>query len=60
MTNIERCNLILASLVGKKLIDNWWHTPHRAFNMLTPWDQFKLDEHKVLDYLYGQMSGDYS
>ncbi len=50
--SIDRCNLILETLLDHSLIEDWWDSPNRAFNMLTPYEQFQLDEQEVLDYLY--------
>jgi len=59
MTNIERCNIILTSLIGESLIEKWWDSPNKAFQMMTPKEQWNIDQKIVMSYLYGQLNGDY-
>lgn len=56
----QRCNQILESLVGPSLVDLWWTSPNKAFNLTTPENQWDLDYKKVVNYLLNQLNGDYS
>ena len=47
----QRCNWLLASLVGAKLVDQWWVSPNRHWNGQTPESIFQLDHDEVYDYL---------
>ena len=46
------CNSILLGIAGSQdLVDKWWESPNKAFNMLTPQDQTLEDWRKVEYYL---------
>jgi len=55
----ERCELMIAALVGKHNVAAWWAAPNRAFKYKTPFLAFELDPDEVHDYLawhcYGAM-----
>ena len=57
----EKYNQILMALLGKReLIMDWWHSPNRSFNDMTPHQTWKTDKDAVKHYLRGQLNGDYS
>ena len=57
----EKYNQILMALLGKReLIKDWWHSPNRSFNDMTPHQTWKTDKDAVKNYLRGQLNGDYS
>lgn len=56
----ERAQQIVVALVGDQQADVWWHTPNRAFGGRAPVIQWDDDQRKVLQYLFSQLSGDYS
>lgn len=62
LTNQERCDIILASLFPDQplLIEKWWTSPNKAFDLSTPSRMFEQDESRVVKYLYGQLNSDYS
>lgn len=45
------CNAILVSQLGKSLAAKWWYSRNRAFNKLTPEEQWKTSWQTVYDYL---------
>ena len=57
----EKYNQILMALLGKReLVWDWWHSPNRSFNDMTPHQTWKTDRDTVKNYLRGQLNGDYS
>lgn len=58
---ISRCSSVLMSLLGsKELVDKWWLSPNRAFSEETPLKTLDNDPEKVVNYILGQLNGDYS
>lgn len=55
----ELCNSILKSTVGENLIEKWWQSPNKAFNLQKPEDVWQTDCDKVFSYLKGHLSGEY-
>lgn len=55
MTDImkQRCDLLLEAMVGPNLIEQWWQSPNKAFDMKTPMEQFDIDSDVVYSYLMG-------
>lgn len=57
-------NRILLSFLGRyELVDIWWHTPNKAFEMKTPDEIYQSGiegRKQVSNYLYAQLNGDYS
>jgi hypothetical protein len=47
----QRCNWLLTSLVGAKLVDQWWTSPNLHWNGQTPESIFQLYPDEVYDYL---------
>lgn len=48
--------LLLRLLTTEDLVDRWWKSPNKAFDMLTPNEQFKLDHIKVTAYIFNQIT----
>ena len=44
-------SLLLALLGSQELVDKWWESPNKAFDLLTPEDQAFKDWRKVDYYL---------
>jgi hypothetical protein len=45
----EECNALLTAMIGKpELVDQWWSTKNKGFDMACPND---VELTKVLDYL---------
>jgi hypothetical protein len=54
-------NTVLFSLVGNdELVARWWNSPNKAFDNRTPEDTYKTDKSLVVNYVLGQLNGDYS
>jgi len=47
----QRCNWLLTSMVGAKLVDHWWASPNLHWNGRTPESIFQLNPDEVYDYL---------
>lgn len=57
----KRLNIILFSLLGSdELVNKWWTSPNKHWDMRTPEEVFEEDTNSVIDYLAGQLNGDYS
>jgi hypothetical protein len=57
----NRLNIILLSLLGSdELVNKWWSSPNKHWDMRTPEEVFEEDTNSVIDYLAGQLNGDYS
>lgn len=54
MNNIYFNSLLLSLLGNHNLVNIWWNTPNRAFDMQCPKD---VDETKVQSYLEGYCYG---
>lgn len=52
---LKMCNEILESLLGRDnnnyILNKWWLSPNKAFDMHTPWSVFIKDPKKVYNYL---------
>jgi hypothetical protein len=58
--NPGHLNLILLSLLGSQsLVDRWWVSPNKAFEMATPKDTHEKEPKKVIDYILTHSRGDY-
>jgi hypothetical protein len=58
MTDLERCNTILADLFGEKHVRIWWGTRSKAFSNVTPAEVFMVDPGRVLNHLIKITQGD--
>jgi len=57
----KRLNIILLSLLGSnELVDKWWLSPNKHWNMRTPDEVLADDSKSVINYIAGQLNGDYS
>jgi hypothetical protein len=60
-TSLYYLNTVLFSLIGNDdLVVRWWKNPNKAFDNRTPEDTYKTDKKLVVDYILGQLNGDYS
>ena len=58
--NKNECDTILSSLLGSEgLVIKWWNSKNNAFNMLTPNEQWDVNKESVIDYVLGQLNGDF-
>jgi hypothetical protein len=56
----EKYNRILHALLGsEELVKQWWASPNRAFDDISPIEMWDRDKDRVKNYLLGQLSGDY-
>jgi hypothetical protein len=52
--NLKRkCDILLEAMVGPNLVDPWWQSKNRAFDMKTPKEQFDINPEVVYSYLMG-------
>ena len=49
----KRCDLLLEAMVGPNLVEKWWQSPNKAFDMKTAEEQFDIDPKVVYNYLMG-------
>ena len=57
----EQFNRILHALLGsQELVKQWWASPNKAFDEMTPIEMLNRDEARVKNYLLAQLNGDYS
>jgi hypothetical protein len=40
-------------MVGPNLVNKWWQSPNKAFDMKTAQEQFDIDPEVVYNYLMG-------
>ncbi|NBP03008.1 MAG: hypothetical protein EBU90_23425 [Proteobacteria bacterium] len=58
---IGQLNLILMSVLGsEKLIEKWWNSPNKEFNLNTPREIFAKEPKRVIEYILSHSRGDYS
>jgi hypothetical protein len=50
----QRCDLLLQAMVGPNLVEKWWQSRNKAFDMKTAKEQFDIDPQVVYNYLMGQ------
>lgn len=55
----QRSQTLLTAMLGKDLVDHWWNTPNRAFNMRTPAGMWVEDYTKVYNYLMRSAEGEW-
>ena len=49
----NKCDLLLQAMVGPNLVNKWWQSPNKAFDMKTAQEQFDIDPEVVYNYLMG-------
>jgi hypothetical protein len=52
----KKCDLLLQAMVGPNLVNKWWQSPNKAFDMKTAQEQFDIDPKVVYNYLMGHAS----
>ena len=52
----QRSQWLLTAMLGKNLVDHWWSTPNKAFDMRTPAGMWVEDYVKVYNYLMSRAS----
>ena len=57
MTLREKCNMLLESMVGPNLVEKWWDSPNRHWDMKTPNQQWEEDPKSVFKYLLSHVDG---
>lgn len=57
----EQCDTLLLSLFPDQphLIEKWWSSPNKAFDMLTPLQMLEEDSLRVVKYLWNQLDSPY-
>lgn len=57
----EQCDTILLSLFPSQpeLIERWWSSPNKAFDMRTPLQMLEEDSLRVIKYLWNQLDTPY-
>lgn len=61
MLDKNRLNSILFACLGSdELVDKWWDSPNKAFDMITPNEMLDLNPDYVVKYLLDQVCGGYS
>lgn len=57
----EQCDTILLSLFPNQpeLIERWWSSPNKAFDMRTPLQMLEEDSLRVVKYLWNQLDSPY-
>ena len=45
------CDELVEALVGDKMVDAWWKSPNKAFEMRTPEEHFAISSDDVVNYL---------
>ena len=50
----EKLDVILFSMLGsRELVEKWWVSPNKAFDMRTPLSLMDDKKHEVIDYVLG-------
>jgi hypothetical protein len=49
----KQSEMLVISLIGADIANDWWNSPNRAFQMQTPENTFDSDPEKVYSYLVG-------
>jgi len=49
----KKCDLLLQAMVGPNLVNKWWQSRNKAFDMKTAKEQFDIDPEVVYNYLMG-------
>lgn len=52
----QRSQWLITAMLGKDLVDLWWNTPNKAFDMRTPAGMWVEDYAKVYNYLMSMAS----
>ena len=52
----KKCDLLLQAIVGPNLVEKWWQSRNKAFDMKTGQEQFDIDPKVVYNYLMGHAS----
>jgi hypothetical protein len=56
----DKYDRILYSLLGsQELVKQWWVSPNKAFDEMTPYEMLDRDKDRVKNYLLAQLSGEY-
>jgi len=50
----ECCELLRALLGDEMLVQRWWSSPNGAFNGDTPWETYRTDKQRVVNYVNWQ------
>jgi len=50
----NKCDLLLQAMVGPNLVNKWWQSPNKAFDMKTAQEQFDIEPEVVYSYLMKQ------
>lgn len=56
LTKFDACSKALLALLGDQMtVQRWWASPNTAFNGKTPWEQYRLDQQQVANYILQQL-----
>lgn len=52
LAKFDACSKALLAMLGDQItVQRWWASPNRAFNGKTPWEQYRLDQQQVANYI---------
>lgn len=52
LAKFDACSKALLALLGDQItVQRWWASPNTAFNGKTPWEQYRLDQQQVANYI---------
>lgn len=56
----NRLDGLLFAIVGSEtLVERWWNSPNKAFDMQKPIDVFEVDSERVRDYIISCAYGEH-
>lgn len=57
----EQCNIVLSALFPDQpdLIEQWWNSPNKAFDGLSPDEMLERDSLRVIGYLWSHLDSPY-
>lgn len=54
-----RCDWLLTAMVGKAMVESWWNSPNKHWEMKLPKDVFEDTPEDVYNYLMFHANGPY-
>lgn len=56
LAKFDACSKALLAMLGDQTtVQRWWASPNTAFNGRTPWEQYRLDQQQVANYILQQL-----
>lgn len=53
----SKCNTYLVAMIGESLVEKWWQSPNKAFDLQKPVDVFEKNPDTVAQYILGCSDG---